>query len=89
MAITFAKMFIMDTKDLLLDHYLTWMKTTSQKKTVKEFAEYIGLGYKLFAQLFNGTRLPTKKQTQLFAEFRLAPPAGRGPYTTSNLIYHF
>lgn len=59
----------MDTQDLLLEHYLAWMKSTSKKQTVKEFSEHLGLGYKLFAQLFNGTRQPTKKQTSYFATF--------------------
>jgi hypothetical protein len=45
------------------------MKSTAQKKTVKEFAAHIGIGYKLFAQIFNGTRPPTKKQTQHLANF--------------------
>jgi len=60
---------MVETKDLLLEHFIDWMKSNARKPTVKEFAAYIGIGYKLFAQLFNGTRQPTKKQSQHFAAF--------------------
>jgi hypothetical protein len=55
------------TSALLLEHFLKWQSLLGERKTLKEFADYIGISDKSFNLVFTGRREPTEKQTQLFA----------------------
>ncbi len=56
-----------ETSKLLLEYFFTWQKTYGERKTVKEFAEFIGLSDKVLNHVFTGNREPTLEQSQLFA----------------------
>lgn len=55
-----------NTSALLLEHPQVWEREEGDRKTIKEFAEFIGLSDKVFNHIFSGKREPTKDQTQLF-----------------------
>jgi|WetSurMetagenome_2_1015567.scaffolds.fasta_scaffold06052_5 hypothetical protein len=55
------------TSKLLLEHFLAWQREQGERRTLKEFADYIGISDKSLNHVFTGTREPTERQTQLFA----------------------
>jgi hypothetical protein len=46
---------------LLLQKFLDWQKREDKRRTVAQFAEYIGLGQKTVSHALNGTRPPSRK----------------------------
>jgi hypothetical protein len=58
-----------NTSKRLLKKYLEWQESEGEKKTVQQFSEYVNVGYKLFAQVFNGSREPSKHLTIHLANF--------------------
>ena len=54
------------TSTLLLEQFWAWQQKLGERKTAKEFADYIGISDKIFNHIFTGKREPTEEQTQLF-----------------------
>jgi hypothetical protein len=57
-----------NTKELLLEHFLNWQKDSGERKTLVEFASYIGMSDKQLNHYFTGRRVPGEKIVKLFAE---------------------
>jgi hypothetical protein len=55
------------TSKLLLEYFLAWQAEEGDRKTLKEFSDFIGINEKVFNHIFTGKREPTDQQTQLFA----------------------
>jgi transcriptional regulator with XRE-family HTH domain len=58
---------IIKTADLLLEHFLAWQSKTGERKTLKEFAELVGMSDKQLNHFFTGRREPGEKIATLFA----------------------
>lgn len=50
-------MYLMIDK-YLLEHFLAWQNRVGERKTLKEFAEYIGISDKLLNHYMTGRRMP-------------------------------
>lgn len=49
----------------LLEHFLGWQKRLGERKTLKEFAEYLGISDKLLNHYMTGRRTPGEETTSL------------------------
>jgi hypothetical protein len=57
------------TETLLLEKFLDWQKESGGRKTVQEFAEYIGINYPQLNHFIAGRREPGIDNARLLAEF--------------------
>lgn len=53
----------------LFDKFIEFQKAEGERKTLKEFAAYIGIGEKYFNLLLNGKRPPSDNVIDTLAEF--------------------
>lgn len=56
----------MEIKDLLLEHFLAWQTREKEKKTLKQFAEYVGMSPQQLNHYWTGKRVPTIEISDLF-----------------------
>jgi transcriptional regulator with XRE-family HTH domain len=56
----------MDTKDLLLEHFLKWQTVEKDKKTLRQFADLIGISPQQLNHYWAGKRIPTLEIADLF-----------------------
>lgn len=49
----------------LLDHFLAWQSRLGERKTLKDFAEYLGISDKLLNHYMTGRRAPGKESVGL------------------------
>lgn len=54
---------------LLLQKFLDWQKQEDERRTVAQFAGYIGLGHKTISHAMNGNRPPSLKTVEHLAKF--------------------
>lgn len=57
-----------ETSKLLLTHFLRWQEVKGSRKTLKEFADLIGISDKQLNHYFTGRREPGERMAALFAE---------------------
>jgi transcriptional regulator with XRE-family HTH domain len=55
-----------DIKDLLLEHFLAWQTREREKKTLKQFAEFVGMSPQQLNHYWTGKRAPTSEISDLF-----------------------
>lgn len=48
----------MNIREFLLEHYLDWQRREGEYKSLKEFADYLGISDKLLNHYMNGRREP-------------------------------
>jgi transcriptional regulator with XRE-family HTH domain len=55
--------------ELLFKKYMDWQRQVGERKTLKEFAEYIGIGQVYLNRIMNGRRSAGEKTIMHLAEF--------------------
>jgi hypothetical protein len=56
-------------KELLTEHFLKWQSDSGEVKRQTEFAAFIGESEKYLSLVMSGTRAPSKRQVEHFADF--------------------